>query len=257
MAPADRRRGRAAHREDTMKRALPLLALLLVPALCWGQRTSVSGDLPVYSNGGLPDLTIDPKRFNSQMEIVDRLFEAGACELEEGTIGGTGYRRLLRFDTAVMNMGDGDLVVGNPADPSNPYASWFIFATCHHHYHIRDFSNYQLLNLDRTVAASGHKQAFCLEDLLKYETVKSNKFSCANQGITSGWADLYFKQLSGQWIDITGLPEGDYIVRCEINAAHTFNEGQNRYPDVLEAAIHVPNPRNKVTVDTAPLDYGH
>jgi hypothetical protein len=29
------------------------------------------------------------------MEIVDRLFEAGDCELEERTVGGTGYRRLL------------------------------------------------------------------------------------------------------------------------------------------------------------------
>ena len=32
-------------------------------------------------------------------------------------------------------------------------------------------------------------------------------------------ADWYFKQLSGQWIDITGVPEGDYIVHVEINFA--------------------------------------
>jgi len=63
--------------------------------------------------------------------------------------------------------------------------------------------------------------------------------------------------LSGQWIDITGVPEGDYIVSAEINAAHTFAEGQNRYPNVIEARIHVPDPRNKVTVDTSTLDYNH
>src|SRR6266496_4865139 len=112
------------------------------------------------------------------MEIVDRLFVAGDCELEEGTVGGTGYRRLLRFDTVVMNMGDADLLVGSPTDPNNPYASWFELAPCHRHYHIRGFSNYVLLNLDRTVAAQGHKQAFCLEDLLKYENVKSNGYTC-------------------------------------------------------------------------------
>jgi len=241
-----------------MRRTLLLLvAILLVAAIGHAQRTSVGGDFPVYANGGLPDLTIDPKRFNSQMEIVDRLFQAGACELEEGTVGGTGYRRLLRFDTVVMNMGDGNLVVGNPTDPANPYASWFQFAPCHRHYHIRDFSNYTLLNLDRTVATRGHKQAFCLEDLLKYDNVKSNGYTCASQGITSGWADWYFKQLSGQWIDITGLPEGDYIVHSEINFASTFNEGQNRYPNFVEARIHVPDPRNKVSIDTAPLDYSH
>ena len=49
---------------------------------------------------------------------------------------------------------------------------------------------------------------------------------------------------------------GDYIVHVEINAAGTFNEGKNLYPDVIEARIHVPDPRNKVTVDTAPLKTG-
>ena len=232
-----------------MKRAtsIVLAFLFAAPSVAVAQRTSVSGDIPIYANGGLPDLTIDPKRFASQMEIVDRLFQAGSCEIEEGTVGGTGYRRILRFDTVLINSGDGDLRVGNPSDPANPYASWFIFATCHRHYHIRDFSNYVLLRPDGSVAAPGHKQAFCFEDLLKYETVKSNNYTCANQGITSGWGDWYFKQLSGQWIDITGVPEGDYIVRVTINIGPIFDEGQNRYPNVVETGIHVPDPRNKVS----------
>jgi len=236
---------------------LTLALLFTAPSLCLAQRTSVSGDFPIYANGGLPDLTIDPKRFVSQMEIVDRLFDASSCEIQEGTVGGSGYRRILRFDTVIINAGDGDLKVGSPTDPANPYASWFIFASCHQHYHIRDFSNYVLLRQDGTVAAPGHKQAFCLEDLLKYETVKSNGYTCANQGITSGWADWYFKQLSGQWIDITGVPEGDYIVRVTMNAAGTFPEGANRYTNTIQAPIHIPDPRNKVTVDTTALDYGH
>jgi hypothetical protein len=40
-------------------------------------------------------------------------------------------------------------------------------------------------------------------------------------------ADWYFKQLSGQWIDITGVPAGDYIVHVEINFFHTSNAGAN------------------------------
>ena len=242
-----------------MKRTLVLAVTIaaLLPALALAQRTAVSGDFPAYNNHGRPDLTIDPKRFESQMEIVDRLFQQGDCELVEGSVGGAGYRRLLRFDTVVMNMGDGDLVVGDPTDPSNPYARWFEFSPCHRHYHIRGFSNYQLLKLDRSIAAQGHKQAFCLEDLLKYSNNDSHGYTCRSQGISSGWADWYFKQLSGQWIDITGVPEGDYIVHNEINAAGTFAEGSNRYPDVLEVRIHVPDPRNKVTIDTSPLNYDH
>jgi hypothetical protein len=243
-----------------MKKSLALAVsiLLLDSAMALAQRTSVSRDFPVYANQGKPDLTPDPKRFVSQMEIVDRLFQEGDCELVEGSVGGTGYRRLLRFDTVLINGGDGDLVVGSPTDPNNPYVQQgvFEFSPCHHHYHIRGFSNYQLLNLDRTVAALGHKQAFCLEDLLKYSNdSKSNGYTCGSQGITSGWADWYFKQLSGQWIDITGVPKGDYIVHVEINAAGTFDEGSNQYPNVIETVIHVPDPRNKVSVDTSALVY--
>src|SRR6266487_1996235 len=114
-----------------------LVSLLsIIPFVAKAVRTDVSRDFPVYDNGGLPDLTIDPKRFVSQMEIVDRLFDANSCEIQEGTVGGAGYRRILRFDTVIINAGDGDLKVGSPTDPANPYASWFIFATCHQHYHI-------------------------------------------------------------------------------------------------------------------------
>jgi hypothetical protein len=187
------------------------------------------------------------------MEIIDRLFDSSSCELGEGSVGGTGYRRLLRFDTVLINGGDGDMVVGSPTDPNNPYHSVFFYSACHNHYHITDFSNYQLLRMDRTVAAQGHKQAFCLEDLLKYTNDnKSSGYNCASQGITTGWADWYFKQLSGQWIDITGVPAGDYIVHVEINFAHTFPEGSNRYPNVIETTIHVPDPRNKVAIDNSP-----
>ena len=236
---------------------LTLAMALLVPGIALAQRTPVSSDFPIYANHGRPDLTPDPRRFVSQMDIIDRLFEPGACELVEGSVGGTGYRRLLRFDMVIINAGDGDLIVGSPTDPRNRYAGSFEFSPCHQHYHIKGFSNYQLLNLDRTLATQGHKQAFCLEDDLKYDTVKSSGYTCANQGVTTGWGDWYFKQLSGQWIDITGVPEGDYIVHAQINAAGTFSEGQSRYPDVIETRIHVPDPRNKVTIDTAPLHYRH
>ena len=84
-----------------------VIASVVIGALVSGsvlaQRTSVSGDFPIYDNKGLPDLTVDPKRFVSQMEIVDRLFQAGDCEFVEGSVGGAGYRRLLRFDTAAQS----------------------------------------------------------------------------------------------------------------------------------------------------------
>jgi hypothetical protein len=224
------------------------LFLLIVPGAI-AQKTNVSRIFPVYDNGGKPDLTIDPQRFVSQMEIVDRFFYATGCSFQEGVVGGTGYRRLLRFDTVVMNSGDGDLVVGDRSDPNNPYAQWFVFAPCLGHYHIRDFSVYELLTPDRTVVIAQQKGGFCMEDSFKYDGGKSNGYDCSFQGITSGWGDWYYKQLSGQWIDITGIPEGDYIVRASVNISNAFDEGSNRYTNSVETMIHIPDPRKKVTFD--------
>jgi len=237
---------------------ITIIALLVLGTLpARSQRTSVGREFPVYDNGGKPDLTVDPQRFTSQMEIVDRLFEEGTCAIEEGAVGGTGYRRILRFDTVVMNGGDGDLVVGDRSDPNNPYAAYFVFAPCHGHYHIRDFSVYELLDTSGTTVVAGHKQGFCFEDSFKYFGNKSSGYNCAFQGITSGWGDWYYKQLTGQWIDITGVPEGDYIVRVTVNLIGIFDEGQNRYPNVVQTPIHVPSPRKKVSIDNSPalVDY--
>jgi hypothetical protein len=226
--------------------------VLLVAGVATAQRTSVARDYPLYDNGGKPDLVMDPQRFVAQMEIIDRLFEPTDCAIAEGVVGGSGYRRLLRFDTVLMNRGGGDLVVGDRSDPENPYAPYFEFHACHGHYHIRNFSTYELLTLDGTMVVAGTKQGFCFEDSFKYEDGgKSNGYDCHYQGISAGWGDWYYKQLVGQWIDITGVPEGRYIVRVRLNtgdSAPLFDEGENRYPNVTQVIIDVPNPRKKVAI---------
>ena len=114
-----------------MRLASLMLAFLLVlmPVMASAQRSSVGGDFPIYDNGGKPDLTIDPKRFVSQMEIIDRYFDpiADQCVFDEFAVGAPGWRRLLRFDTVLINGGDGDLVVGDlGVHAANVhYSDWF------------------------------------------------------------------------------------------------------------------------------------
>jgi len=230
---------------------LLMACLLLAPGIGTAQRTNVAREFPLYDNGGKPDIVMDPQRFVAQMEIVDRNFEPTDCAIAEGVVGGSGYRRLLRFDTVLMNRGGGDLLVGDRSDPDNPYAEYFVFHGCHGHYHINNFSIYELVNLQGDVVVAGTKQGFCFEDSFKYEDGgKSNGYDCHNNGITSGWGDWYYKQLVGQWIDITGVPEGRYKVRVSLNTGREnspiFDEGENRYPNVLEVVVDIPNPRKKV-----------
>jgi hypothetical protein len=196
---------------------------------------------PIYDNGGYPDLLIDTARLTASLVTQTVTFSSTSCELVEGSIGAAGARRLLRFDVAIPNLGNGDLVVGSPTDPNNPYYPIFQFSPCHGHYHIQGFTNYELLSLDRTtVVAFGHKQAFCLEDVTRFAGKgASHGYTCSYQGITSGWADVYSRYLSGQWVDITGVPAGDYVLHVEINAAGTFPENQNRYPNVFEVTVHI------------------
>ena len=102
------------------------------------------------------------------------------------------------------------------------------------------------------MVVAGTKQGFCFEDSFKYEDGgKSNGYDCHNNGITSGWGDWYYKQLVGQWIDITGVPEGQYKVRVRLNTGEftpIFDEGENRYPNVTEVLVNIPSPRKKVTI---------
>lgn len=222
--------------------------LLFGTASAQAQRTYASREFPVYPNGGKPDLAIDGKRVQNQMQIIDRLFEPTECAVIEGAVGGPGVRRLLRFDTVILNSGDGDLIVGNRADPENPYADWFYYEACHGHYHLFGFADYSLLNKNGVVAV-GRKQGFCMEDSFKYDGGKSNGYNCEYQGITSGWGDWYYKQLDGQWVDITGIPAGDYILRVTVDAADIFDEGDDRYPNFVDVPVRIPDPRNKVAVE--------
>lgn len=229
-----------------------ILALVLIPATVLSQKVKISKQFPVYDNGGKPDLVVDPSRFVSSLQIVDRNFSEGDCAIQEGVVGGTGTRRLVRFDTVLMNSGNGDLVVGDGSDANNRYAEQFEVAPCTSHYQIRGFSNYELLNTDRTVVLAAHKQDVSFGDSFKFEGGDSNNYSFSNQGIPSGWAAWYHRKQVGQLIDITGVPEGDYIVRVTVNANGVFDEGQNRYTNSVETSIHVPDPHKKVKLDNSP-----
>jgi hypothetical protein len=88
----------------------------------------------------LPDLTPNGARIKSTAVISNRTFSASSCSVVEGCISTTGSRRLLTFDLQIMNLGNGDAVLGTPAQRPDLY----VFSACHGHYHILDSLDYAL-----------------------------------------------------------------------------------------------------------------
>ncbi|NUP08614.1 MAG: hypothetical protein HOW73_21405 [Polyangiaceae bacterium] len=169
----------------------------------------------------LADLTIDLEQAASSVEIDQYNFQQGSCSFFEGCIGAIGQRRLLRFDLRTPNIGDGDMFLGDPT--GNPL---FIYSTCHEHFHFEGYARYRLLDGNGNEVATGHKQAFCLMDVEPFEpgAPDQQKYDCGYQGIQKGWADTYHNQLPCQWVDITDVPAGEYMLEISLNADHTLGE---------------------------------
>lgn len=139
------------------------------------------------------------------------------CAIAEGcTVAGS--RKLLRFTFKTWNRSLVDLNVGSPAD--NP--QWYEHSVCHGHKHLRDFNTFKLINCKDLSVKRGTKQAFCLIDLDPVDSWArvTPQFTNCNydQGVSAGWADVYDKRLDCQWIDITGLADGEYVLEARTNA---------------------------------------
>ena len=133
-----------------------------------------------------------------------RFFESGACELEEGVIGQSGWRRILTFSASVQNNGTDPIHIGDLTDPNNPWllSNVFAFSACHGHYHFSHYGTFSYADLP------GLKQAFCLEETNRYHNDEGTPLtaehqSCTYQGIGRGWGDEYQFGLPGQWVDVT------------------------------------------------------
>ena len=167
-----------------------------------------------------PDLIIDPYRLASSIRFQTTKFSSGSCAVQEGCVLGPGKRKLLRFSVATPNIGDGDLVLGNPAD----HPELFVWSPCHGHYHFKGYASYELLDQGGNVVLRGRKQAFCLLDWEKWDSSAGPaKFTCDYQGISAGWGDVYGSNLDCQWLDVTGF-RGDYSLRVTINPEQTLVE---------------------------------
>ncbi|HMG57174.1 MAG TPA: lysyl oxidase family protein [Kofleriaceae bacterium] len=180
-------------------------------------------DASPYDAAPGPDLQFIAEEMVHSVVVTADNFRADDCEVLEGCVGAEGRRTLVRFDTVSANTGRDNVFVGAPPDPGidNKMFEW---SECHKHHHVKNYASYELLDASGVVLTA-RKQAFCLEDGEQIQPgVPATGYSCMNQGITHGWADVYSRYLPCQWIDVTGLPSGQYTLRIVVNPLHILPE---------------------------------
>jgi len=170
-----------------------------------------------------PDLVQDIPLLEQSVHLDDRALSYLYCAHEEGCLSESantadwpyGSRRLLRFSTRVWNRGKADF---KPARAKNQW----VWHQCHQHYHsMAEFTHYDILDLNFTRIAQGHKASFCLEDSECLPNV-ARRFDCdsptgGEQGIAVGCADNYAYNIDCQWIDVTDVKPGNYLLRIHVN----------------------------------------
>jgi hypothetical protein len=165
-------------------------------------------------------------------------------------------RKLLRFDTIIVNVGAGRFeargsrtsistpemtVTQRIYDSASSYrdrataAKMYFAGDGHSHWHVRDLQTYELIRLDNGVkVGTGAKHGFCFSDnyhfgsteLAYYTSCGENRDALAQtMGLSRGWGDIYQAGLVDQYIDITGQTSGRYKLRATADEANWFLEG--------------------------------
>jgi hypothetical protein len=223
--------------------ALTPLALSALVALAAGS--------PARGAGLGPDLTVDAKTLQNNWVVRDENLPADYCSVVEGGVT-PGYHRLIRFTVTTPNIGDTDIHIGNPADHFAAGDGLFEFASCHQHFHFRNYAKYELIDPNTGHVWKAAKRGFCMLDTdpnpaYLGEAPKSATYkSCGtytiagDQGISHGWADTYKFYLGGQYFVLDGgdgqpvVPPGQYLLR--ITANPPFKGDKNNPCRVLDPA---------------------
>ncbi|XP_055848149.1 lysyl oxidase homolog 2B [Episyrphus balteatus] len=187
----------------------------------------------VTCNHLAPDLVFNYLELEQTAHLEDRPMFFLQCAMEENCVAAEAYeiqkanpdwhlitRRLLKFTASVLNAGNTDF------RPSIPKHLWE-WHMCHMHYHSMEvFAVFDIFDLHGNKVAQGHKASFCLEDNQCLPGAKP-KYACANfgdQGISVNCSDIYRYNIDCQWVDISEMEVGDYIMKISVNPEFKVSE---------------------------------
>jgi Lysyl oxidase len=193
----------------------------------------------------------------------DRLPDLAMAKLQRLTTDNTGGRRLLRFSSIIVNIGAGPMEIhsqrattssswssqqvvyddaGGSRMVATPGVELIYGGDGHNHWHVKDLERYRLVPLSGGGERVSQKAGFCFFDNYQYklslpgapQSAQYPRSACGNQtsrtlrhGLSVGWGDNYQWSLPDQYIDTTGLPNGNYRLWATADQADLFQESNN------------------------------
>lgn len=110
----------------------------------------------------------------------------------------------------------------------------------HSHWHLLPFERYELRKLDGRLVAPAQKAGFCLTSdhrvrphvrgsppRAEFSGHCGKNFPDASrivEGISVGYGDVYSPMREGQYVDVTDVPPGDYVLVHRVNAGRRLRE---------------------------------
>lgn len=207
----------------------------LTPAICFILSALVLGTAAPRPAAALPDMIVRTDITERQWVVRDEKLDASYCSVIEGGVT-AGLRRLVRFTVTTANIGDQDVYIGDPREHYAANDGLFEFASCHQHFHFRNYATYELVDPSTGRVWKAAKAGFCMLDTdpnpssMGGDPPRNPVYrSCGtpteagNQGITHGWSDTYRFYLGGQYFVLDGgdgqppVPPGEYIIRITAN----------------------------------------
>jgi hypothetical protein len=167
-------------------------------------------------------------------------------------------RRLLRFTTTIVNVGEGAFELRGARSSGSPTmsveqrvydaeggsrmrpttASMYYSGDGHDHWHVRDLETYELVRKDNGHrVGTGAKHGFCFWDNTPFQLWRAGApqspiyrgcgvaaDTSVAIGLSVGWGDRYPATLPDQYIDVTGLGNGHYRLTATADDAGWFVE---------------------------------
>ena len=184
----------------------------------------------------------------------------GPFEIRTTDRVGTEYTNVRQY---VRTVGGGMVAVQPPPGPPEVK---YETEDGHNHWHLQEIARYSLWNSAKTAeVAPGMKAGFCLIDSARVEgtgpataVYQLGDFCGRNlptkpgvtMGVSAGWRDIYNRELSFQWVDISDVRPGNYWLAAEIdtngvikeasesNNTRAFAAGQSVVPGYVATAVN-------------------